>query len=108
MEIEANDRPRYYHPKNRVKTPSYYPQTRLRHLTDRALISRLDLDQLFYIFYYREGTYEQYVLFLSSLILFWPLVPSLLSPLSSLLCPFLHFVRGRVAFQNYEKAMNPH
>lgn len=52
-------RPRYYHPKNRVKTPSYYPQTRLRHLTDRAVISRMDVDQLFFIFYYREGTYEQ-------------------------------------------------
>jgi hypothetical protein len=79
-ETKANDRPRYYHPKNRVKTPSYYPQTRLRHLTDRALISRLDLDQLFYIFYYREGTYEQYVPFS-----FFPLsdIPFLL------LCPFL-------------------
>jgi hypothetical protein len=79
-ETKANDRPRYYHPKNRVKTPSYYPQTRLRHLTDRALISRLDLDQLFYIFYYREGTYEQYVPFS-----FFPLSHLALT----LLCPFL-------------------
>jgi hypothetical protein len=109
-ETKAHDRPRYYHPKNRVKTPSYYPQTRLRHLTDRALISRLDLDQLFYIFYYREGTYEQYVLFFSrsflSLSLFFPYSP----PPSSLvlhLClhsaPFLPYNRWRILFK---KPMN--
>ncbi|WWC91386.1 uncharacterized protein L201_006330 [Kwoniella dendrophila CBS 6074] len=54
--------PRYYHPKNPIKTPSYYPQTRLPILeNDKTIYSRLDLDQLFYIFYYMTGTYEQWL-----------------------------------------------
>ncbi|WWC64200.1 uncharacterized protein I303_106808 [Kwoniella dejecticola CBS 10117] len=53
--------PRYYHPKNPIKTPSYYPQTRLPILEDKSIYSRLDLDQLFYIFYYMTGTYEQWL-----------------------------------------------
>ena len=106
-EIEADLRPRYYHPKNRVKTPSYYPQTRLRHLTDRALISRLDLDQLFYIFYYREGTYEQYVFF------YFPPFPSSLFPLllSSYLArlPPLFSPSGTFQpFKNVTKEKNEH
>ncbi|WVQ93372.1 hypothetical protein IAU59_000441 [Kwoniella sp. CBS 9459] len=53
--------PRYYHPKHPVKTPSYYPQTRLPIIDDKNLYPRLDLDQLFYIFYYMTGTYEQWL-----------------------------------------------
>ncbi|WVW79072.1 hypothetical protein I302_101035 [Kwoniella bestiolae CBS 10118] len=53
--------PRYYHPKNPIKTPSYYPQSRLPVLEDKSIYSRLDLDQLFYIFYYMTGTYEQWL-----------------------------------------------
>nr|XP_019005870.1 CCR4-NOT transcription complex subunit 3 [Kwoniella mangroviensis CBS 8507]OCF69331.1 CCR4-NOT transcription complex subunit 3 [Kwoniella mangroviensis CBS 8507] len=53
--------PRYYHPKNPIKTPSYYPQSRLPILEDKSIYSRLDLDQLFYIFYYMTGTYEQWL-----------------------------------------------
>nr|XP_019009665.1 uncharacterized protein I206_05224 [Kwoniella pini CBS 10737]OCF48446.1 hypothetical protein I206_05224 [Kwoniella pini CBS 10737] len=53
--------PRYYHPKNPIKTPSYYPQARLPILEDKTIYSRLDLDQLFYIFYYMTGTYEQWL-----------------------------------------------
>ncbi|WRT68895.1 uncharacterized protein IL334_005877 [Kwoniella shivajii] len=53
--------PRYYHPKNPIKAPSYYPQSRLPILEDKSIYSRLDLDQLFYIFYYMTGTYEQWL-----------------------------------------------
>ncbi|WWD21021.1 hypothetical protein CI109_105502 [Kwoniella shandongensis] len=53
--------PRYYHPKNPIKTPSYYPQARLPILEDKSIYSRLELDQLFYIFYYMTGTYEQWL-----------------------------------------------
>ncbi|WVQ81648.1 hypothetical protein IAT38_003773 [Cryptococcus sp. DSM 104549] len=53
--------PRYYHPKNPIKTPSYYPQSRLPILEDKSIYSRLELDQLFYIFYYMTGTYEQWL-----------------------------------------------
>ena len=58
-------RPRYYHPTNPIKTPSYYPQTRAQNLLRREKLSELEMDQLFYIFYYRTGTYEQYVSFSS-------------------------------------------
>lgn len=53
--------PRYYHPQNPVQTPSYYPQTRLPLLEDKSIYQRLELDQLFYIFYYMTGTYEQWL-----------------------------------------------
>ncbi|KAK1922437.1 Not1 N-terminal domain, CCR4-Not complex component-domain-containing protein [Papiliotrema laurentii] len=53
--------PRYYHPKNPIKTPSYYPQVRAPILDDRSLYSRFETDQLFYIFYYMTGTYEQWL-----------------------------------------------
>ncbi|WVF65726.1 hypothetical protein IAT40_000458 [Kwoniella sp. CBS 6097] len=53
--------PRYYHPKHPVKTPSYYPQARIPIIEDKNLYPRLDLDQLFYIFYYMTGTYEQWL-----------------------------------------------
>jgi CCR4-NOT transcription complex subunit 3 len=55
------NRPRYYHPKNPTKTPSYYPQSKPPILDDKSIYQRLELDQLFYIFYYMTGTYEQYV-----------------------------------------------
>ena len=55
----SHDRPRYYHPKNPIKTPSYYPQSRAPILDDRSLYSRFETDQLFYIFYYMTGSYEQ-------------------------------------------------
>lgn len=53
--------PRYYHPQNPIRTPSYYPQTRLPVFDDKTHISRLDQDVLFYIFYYMTGTYEQWL-----------------------------------------------
>ncbi|KAL7421453.1 general negative regulator of transcription subunit 5 [Cryptotrichosporon argae] len=52
--------PRYYRPQNPIQTPAYYPQTRLPVLEDKTIYSRLELDQLFYIFYYMTGTYEQW------------------------------------------------
>ncbi|WOO83433.1 General negative regulator of transcription subunit 3 [Vanrija pseudolonga] len=53
--------PRYYHPQNPITTPSYYPQVRLPALEEKSIYQRLDLDQLFYIFYYMTGTYEQWL-----------------------------------------------
>ncbi|KAK4683975.1 CCR4-NOT transcription complex subunit 3, partial [Tremellales sp. Uapishka_1] len=60
QQIDAEP-PRYYHPKHPIKTPSYYPQQKLAALEDKNIYSRLDLDQLFYIFYYMTGTYEQWL-----------------------------------------------
>ncbi|KAI9743911.1 MAG: general negative regulator of transcription subunit 5 [Claussenomyces sp. TS43310] len=55
------EQPRYYKPKYRFNTPSYYPQEPLSIFDDPRLYSRVDPDALFYVFYYRQGTYQQYL-----------------------------------------------
>ena len=52
-------RPKYYYPRTPIKTPSYYPQSRTPILEDRRVFQRMDIDQLFFIFYYMTGSYEQ-------------------------------------------------
>ncbi|OQN95757.1 hypothetical protein B0A48_17947 [Cryoendolithus antarcticus] len=42
-------------------TPSHYPQEPLGIFDDPRLYSRIDTDSLFYAFYYRQGTYQQYL-----------------------------------------------
>jgi CCR4-NOT transcription complex subunit 3 len=54
-----SSRPRYYHPRNPYQTPPYYPQQPHPMLDDKTIYSRMDLDTLFFIFYYRTNTYEQ-------------------------------------------------
>jgi len=58
---EDTDKPKYYVPRNPYPTPSYYPQTPLLILTSAGLFSQLDVETLFYIFYYHPGTYQQYL-----------------------------------------------
>jgi CCR4-NOT transcription complex subunit 3 len=42
--------------------PGYYPQTPLSLFESSALIfERFDLDTLFYIFYFKQGTLQQYL-----------------------------------------------
>lgn len=55
------DKPRRYRPQTRFKSPSYYPQEPLPLLDDPRLYARIDTDTLFYVFYYRQGTYQQYL-----------------------------------------------
>ncbi|OBT92396.1 proteinral negative regulator of transcription subunit 5 [Pseudogymnoascus verrucosus] len=55
------EQPRYYKPKYRFNTPSYYPQEPLPIFDDPRLYSRIDPDTLFYVFYYKQGTYQQYL-----------------------------------------------
>lgn len=55
------DRPRYYHPDSPFPTPSFYPQEPLSGLDDPAILEKMDVDTLFYIFYYRQGSYQQYL-----------------------------------------------
>ncbi|KAL1978317.1 hypothetical protein VTN31DRAFT_1176 [Thermomyces dupontii] len=57
------EKPRHYEPQNPYNTPLYYPQEPLPTLDDRRLFEngRMDTDTLFYIFYYRQGTYQQYL-----------------------------------------------
>lgn len=42
-------------------TPTHYPQEPLGIFNDARLYNRIDTDTLFYAFYYRQGTYQQYL-----------------------------------------------
>ncbi|PSN72260.1 CCR4-NOT transcription complex [Corynespora cassiicola Philippines] len=54
--------PRHYRPQNPYPyTPSHYPQEPLAIFDDPRLYSRIETDALFYTFYYRQGTYQQYL-----------------------------------------------
>jgi CCR4-NOT transcription complex subunit 3 len=56
------EKPRHYRPANpSVFTPKHYPQEPLPIFEDPRLYSKIDTDALFYSFYYRQGTYQQYL-----------------------------------------------
>ena len=55
------ERPRHYRPQTKYNTPRYYPQEPFMAIDDPALYSKIDTDTLFYIFYYRQNTYQQYM-----------------------------------------------
>ncbi|KXS99279.1 hypothetical protein AC578_6200 [Pseudocercospora eumusae] len=56
------EKPNHYKPSQpySVKQPTY-PQEPLGIFDDPRLYSRIDTDSLFYAFYYRQGTYQQYL-----------------------------------------------
>ncbi|CBQ71579.1 related to NOT3-general negative regulator of transcription, subunit 3 [Sporisorium reilianum SRZ2] len=56
-----SEKPKYYVAKNPFPTPSYYPQTPASVFDNPALYAKFDVDTLFYIFYYQQGTYHQYL-----------------------------------------------
>ncbi|KAH9900198.1 Not1 N-terminal domain, CCR4-Not complex component-domain-containing protein [Xylariomycetidae sp. FL2044] len=53
--------PRTYKPEIRYPSASGYPQEPLPILDDPRLYSRIEPDTLFYVFYYKQGTYQQYL-----------------------------------------------
>lgn len=55
------ERPAAHRSRNRCSTPAYYPQEPLQIFNDSRLYSRIETDTLFYIFYYRQNTYQQYL-----------------------------------------------
>lgn len=55
------EKPKHYKPAQKYHTPSHYPQEPLPIFDDPALYKRVDTDTLFYVFYYRQGTYQQYL-----------------------------------------------
>lgn len=57
------EKPRHYKPQTPYNTPLYYPQETLPIFDDPRLYEtgRIDTDTLFYLFYYRQGTYQQYL-----------------------------------------------
>ena len=58
-----SDRPQFYRPTFKYNTPQHYPQDPLPIFDDPALYEnqRLETDTLFYIFYYRQNTYQQWL-----------------------------------------------
>lgn len=60
-EISDSLAPRKYKPKNPIRTPSYYPQEIDPIFDDSRLYSRIEPDTLFYVFYYQQETYQQYL-----------------------------------------------
>ena len=60
-------RPKYYVPRNPIQTPSYYPQSPIPNLNTPAVFSQLDVETLFYVFYFHPGTYQQYVISILSI-----------------------------------------
>lgn len=57
------EKPRHYKPQTAYSTPLYYPQDVLPIFDDPRLYEngRIDVDTLFYLFYYRQATYQQYL-----------------------------------------------
>ncbi|KAI4205242.1 MAG: hypothetical protein LQ350_000564 [Teloschistes chrysophthalmus] len=55
------ERPRHYRPQTKYNTPRYYPQEPIMSIDDPALYGKVDTDTLFYIFYYCQNTYQQYM-----------------------------------------------
>ncbi|KAL6721346.1 general negative regulator of transcription subunit 5 [Lecanora helva] len=55
------EKPRYYQPDTKYNTPPYYPQEPYGISDDPNLYKRIDTDTLFYIFYYRQNSYQQYL-----------------------------------------------
>ncbi|KAK5082009.1 general negative regulator of transcription subunit 5 [Lithohypha guttulata] len=57
------DRPQHYRPSYKYATPAHYPQDILPIFDDPALYEnqRMEPDTLFYIFYYKQDTYQQYL-----------------------------------------------
>ncbi|KAK2733765.1 general negative regulator of transcription subunit 5 [Onygenales sp. PD_40] len=57
------EKPRHYKPTLPYNTPLYYPQETLPIFDDPRLYEtgRIDTDTLFYIFYYKQSSYQQYL-----------------------------------------------
>ncbi|KAI1421111.1 Not1 N-terminal domain, CCR4-Not complex component-domain-containing protein [Xylaria sp. FL1777] len=61
MDASDAEPPRSYKPETRYLSPSGYPQEPLAILDDPRLYSRIEPDTLFYVFYYKQGSYQQYL-----------------------------------------------
>jgi CCR4-NOT transcription complex subunit 3 len=56
---QDTEKPKYYVPRNSFATPAYYPQTPHPLLQTPGIFTQLDLETLFWVFYYLPGTYQQ-------------------------------------------------
>ena len=60
-ETADSERPRTYVPRNPYPTPNSFPQTPAAVFDAPSTFDRFDTDTLFFIFYYQQGTYAQYL-----------------------------------------------
>ncbi|TFK73033.1 hypothetical protein BDN72DRAFT_835356 [Pluteus cervinus] len=58
---DTENRPKFYSPRNPYQTALYYPQEPLPLLSTTTLFSQLDVETLFYVFYFLPGTYQQFL-----------------------------------------------
>jgi CCR4-NOT transcription complex subunit 3 len=60
-EANSSEKPISYMPNYPYPTPGYYPQIPYS-LFEKSLLlfEKFDIDTLFFIFYYQQGTYQQY------------------------------------------------
>ena len=56
-----SERPKTYVPRNPYPTPNSFPQTPAAVFDSPAVFEKFDTDTLFFIFYYQQGTYQQYL-----------------------------------------------
>ncbi|KAI1153401.1 Not1 N-terminal domain, CCR4-Not complex component-domain-containing protein [Nemania diffusa] len=61
MDTSDSEPPKSYKPETRYHSASGYPQEPLAILDDPRLYSRIEPDTLFYVFYYKQGSYQQYL-----------------------------------------------
>mmetsp|Transcript_23229 Transcript_23229/g.38195 ORF Transcript_23229/g.38195 Transcript_23229/m.38195 type:complete len:983 (-) Transcript_23229:121-3069(-) len=60
-EPSDSERPKQYVPRNPYPTPACFPQGPAPVFEDPAIFEKFDTDTLFFIFYYQQGTYQQYL-----------------------------------------------
>ena len=60
-DVSDVEKPRHYRPNNRYDMPRHYPAEPAAILDDPALYERIDNDTLFFLFYYRQNTYQQHL-----------------------------------------------
>ncbi|KAL1529642.1 hypothetical protein AB1Y20_000584 [Prymnesium parvum] len=60
-EPSDSERPKTYTPRNPYPTPNSFPQTPAAVFDSPAVFDKFDTDTLFFIFYYQQGTYQQYL-----------------------------------------------
>jgi CCR4-NOT transcription complex subunit 3 len=56
-----SERPKTYVPRNPYPTPNSFPQTPAAVFDSPTVFEKFDTDTLFFIFYYQQGTYQQYL-----------------------------------------------
>jgi len=56
-----SEKPRVYKPRNPLNTPNVFPTTPGSFFDDANLFERVETDTLFFVFYFQQGSYQQYL-----------------------------------------------